>query len=123
MGRMAQLNGPGAGGTCRSVLQLELAPGSVGLGPDSGLTETSLSLRGPGFTVTDSELGPGPASESRRATNAGWDGAEPGRRAAAANLRPPTERFQSRAGPMIITECKSRSASDSRLPGRSVSDH
>ena len=58
------------------MLQLELAPGSVGLGPDSGLTETSLSLRGPGFT--DSELGPGPASESRRATNAGWAGAEPG---------------------------------------------
>ena len=67
------------------MLQLELAPGSVGLGPDSGLTETSLSLRGPGFT--DSELGPGPASESRRATNAGWDGAARRSRAAAVPRR------------------------------------
>ena len=122
MGRMAQLNGPGAGGTCRSVLQLELAPGSVGLGPDSGLTETSLSLRGPGFT----ELGPGPGvrleSESQTAGRQAQAG--PVRsRAAAANLRPPTERYQSRAGPMIITECQSRSASDSRWPGTSVSDH
>ena len=49
---------------------------------DSGLTETSLSLRGPGFT----ELGPGPGvrleSESQTARGGrlrpGWAGAQPG---------------------------------------------